>query len=179
MSTHQIVIAGFGGQGVLFAGKLLAYAGMMMGKEVSWLPSYGPEMRGGTANCHVILSDDMIASPIIQQPDILMALNKPSLEKFIDTVNPGGYAIYDNSLIEQPPVKDGVNLVGIPATKLATDIGAPKMANMVVLGQLIKASGVMTLDELKTGMAKSIPASKQHLLESNNKILDMGYQFER
>ena len=134
--TTQIILAGFGGQGILFAGKLLAYAGMLNGKEVSWLPSYGPEMRGGTANCSVIISDEQIASPIIQKPDVLLALNGPSLEKFEDAVVKGGTIIYDASLISSAKENADVNICGISATETAIGMDAKTLANMVMIGKM-------------------------------------------
>ncbi len=174
--TTQIILAGFGGQGILFAGKLLAYAGMLKDKEVSWLPSYGPEMRGGTANCNVIISDEPIASPIIQAPDVLIALNGPSLEKFIGTVAPGGTVIYDSSLISTDITRNDINIVPIPATQFAVDMNANTLANMVTLGKLAAVNETITLEEMKTALAKLVPAKKADLLELNNKALDKGYE---
>ncbi len=173
--TTQIILAGFGGQGILFAGKLLAYAGMLKGKEVSWLPSYGPEMRGGTANCHVIVSDEPIASPIIQTPDVLIALNGPSLEKFIDTVAPGGVVIYDSSLISTKIERDDITVVPIAATQTAVDMNASTLANMVTLGKLSAVNDTITLDEMKSALSKLVPAKKADLLELNLKVIDKGY----
>ncbi len=172
--TTQIILAGFGGQGILFAGKLLAYAGMLKGKEVSWLPSYGPEMRGGTANCHVIVSDTPIASPIIQKPDVLIALNGPSLEKFIDAIAPGGTVIYDDSLISTKIERDDITVVPISATQIAVDMNANTLANMVTLGKLASVNDTITLDEMKDALRKLVPAKKADLLELNIKVLDKG-----
>ena len=173
--TTQIILAGFGGQGILFAGKLLAYAGMLNGKEVSWLPSYGPEMRGGTANCSVIISDDQIASPIIQKPDVLLALNGPSLEKFEDAVVKGGTIIYDSSLIASAKENADVNVCGIPATETAIEMDAKTLANMVMLGKFIKETNVFTMDQLKDALKKLMPPSKAALYDLNCKVLDAGY----
>ena len=173
--TTQIILAGFGGQGILFAGKLLAYAGMLKGKEVSWLPSYGPEMRGGTANCHVIISDQPVASPIIQQPNVLIALNGPSLDKFENSVVPGGLILYDSSLISRKVDRTDLTVIGVPATQMAVDHKVDKLANMVMIGKLAKHDGTLTLDEIKEAMKKSVPAKKAALLETNNKVLDAGY----
>ena len=172
--TTQIILAGFGGQGILFAGKLLAYAGMLKGKEVSWLPSYGPEMRGGTANCNVIISDEPIASPIIQKPDALIALNLPSLEKFEKSVAETGKIYYDSSLISKTPDSDA-QAFAVPATQMAIDMNANTLANMVVLGKFAKETGVITLDEMKSALDKLVPPKKAALLEVNKKALDAGY----
>lgn len=176
MGMTQIILAGFGGQGILFAGKQLAYAGMLAGKEVSWLPSYGPEMRGGTANCHVILSDQEIAAPMIQSPDVLIALNLPSLEKFEKAVKPGGKIFYDSSLIERVPDHENAQVFAVPATTMSASFGADNLANMVMLGKVLKESEVLTMDEIQKAMEKTISARKQNLLELNMKCLQAGYQ---
>ena len=173
--TKNIVITGFGGQGILFAGKILAYAALMKGKELSWLPSYGPEMRGGTANCHVIISDEPVGSPIIQNPDILISMNKPSLDKFENRVAKDGYIIIDSTLIDRKATRDDVNAVYVEATKLAADAGRNSLANMVMLGALLKATGIFTLEEIKAGVEKTTPASKQHLIASNMEMIEKGY----
>ena len=174
---NQIILAGFGGQGILFAGKLLAYAGMLEDREVSWLPSYGPEMRGGTANCHVIISKQPVASPIIQHPDVLIALNGPSLKKFIDEVEPGGIVFYDSSIIHTTITRSDVKVVPIPATQIATDMGARSLVNMVALGKVIKETEIFTLDELKNAMKKSVSAAKEKLVALNNQAIDAGYHY--
>ncbi len=172
--TTEIILAGFGGQGILFAGKLLAYAGMLKGCEVSWLPSYGPEMRGGTANCNVIISDKPIASPIIQKPTVLIALNGPSLEKFINSVAPGGVVIYDSSLISTKIERDDITVVPVPATQIAVDMNASTLANMVTLGKLSTVDETITADEMKDALKKLVPAKKADLLELNLTAIDKG-----
>jgi len=178
MSTNQIVIAGFGGQGLLFAGKVLAYAGLMEGRELSWLPSYGPEMRGGTANCNVILSDSPVGSPIVDTPDILMVMNNPSLDKYENAVVKGGKIFVDSSLIARKCERDDVDVYYIPATKIAKDMGAPSLANMVLLGALIKETGCVSEDALLDGLKKVIPARKADLTELNIKALEAGRDFK-
>ena len=175
--TSELIIAGFGGQGILFAGKVLAYGGLMCEKEVSWLPSYGPEMRGGTANCHVIISDMPIGAPIITEPNLLIAMNKPSLDKFENAVVSGGTIIIDSSLIDRKVERDDVNVFYIPATQMALDMDAAKMANMIILGKLIKETDIMTYDELKAGLKKCVPQSKAELLDFNLKVIDAGYHY--
>lgn len=177
MKNNEIVIAGFGGQGVLFAGKLLAYAGLMNGYEISWLPSYGPEMRGGTANCHVIVSEEPVASPLITKPTALIAMNLPSLRKFEKDVVSGGTIIVDSSLITEEIERDDVTVIKVPATKMADEINSRKMANMILVGAFVKATGFVDFDGLMKGVAKCVPAGKEALLEMNKKVLLMGYEY--
>ena len=173
--TTNIIITGFGGQGILFEGKILAYTALVLGKQLSWLPSYGPEMRGGTANCHVIVSDEPVGSPIIITPDVLISMNKPSLEKFEGTVRSGGTILYDKSLIDRDVARDDVTTVAVEATGIATDDGKAGMANMIMLGALLKATGLFTLDEIRLGVEKTVPASKKHLIEVNMEMIEKGY----
>ncbi|MBR7159646.1 MAG: 2-oxoacid:acceptor oxidoreductase family protein, partial [Clostridia bacterium] len=144
--TTQILIAGFGGQGVLFAGKCLAYEGMFENKQVSWLPSYGPEMRGGTANCSVILSDEPVGSPIVSTPDVLIVMNSPSLDKYEDATAVGGKIFVDSALISREVRRSDVDAYYIPATKLASDLGIPTLANMIIVGKMIKETALVTLE---------------------------------
>ncbi len=174
MRENQIVIAGFGGQGLLFSGKVLAYAGMVEGRYLSWLPSYGPEMRGGTANCNVILSDREIGSPIVNHPDILMVMNGPSLDKFEKDVVPGGKIFVDSSLVTRKVERTDVEAYYIPATAMAREMGAASLANMVLLGALVKATGCVTPEGLDAGLQKVIPARKADMLDINRKMLSTG-----
>lgn len=176
MKNGEVILAGFGGQGILFMGKILAFAAMIEGKKLSWLPSYGPEMRGGTANCHVIIDDNEIGSPIVTRPNILVAMNKPSLDKFEDTVLEGGYIFVDKSLIDRDVKRDDVKTIYIDATKIADDLGNKGLANMVMLGSLLKATDIFTIDEIEDTMKKSLPKSKQALVESNMKAVKEGYR---
>ena len=173
--TNNIIITGFGGQGVLFAGKILATTALIKGKHLSWLPSYGPEMRGGAANCHVIISDEPVGSPIIINPDILLTMNKPSMDKFEDSVVPGGTIIYDKTLIDRDVKRDDVKSVAVDATKIATTQAKANMANMIMLGALLKATNIFTLDEINQGVRKAVPASKQEMAEYNIKLIEKGY----
>ena len=175
--TTKILIAGFGGQGILFTGKALAYTGLKAGMEVSWLPSYGPEMRGGTANCSVTLSDTPIGSPIVDKPDVLIAMNLPSLEKYLSETELGGYIVYDSSLIAKDVQRDGVEIYPIPATKMASDNGLDGLANMIILGKVLKVTSVLTMEQIKTSLAQMIPAKKAHLLDSNIKAIELGFNF--
>lgn len=172
---NKILIAGFGGQGVLFFGKILAYSGLIGNMEVSWLPSYGPEMRGGTANCSVILSDTPVGSPIVSNPDILIPMNLPSLEKFENAVNEGGYIVYDSSLINKEVANK--NAFGIPATKLAKDNGYNGLANMILLGYVLKKTNCISMDLIKKGVEKVVPAKKAHLLPKNIEAIELGYNY--
>ncbi len=175
--TKQILIAGFGGQGVLFAGKLLAYEALIDGKEVSWLPSYGPEMRGGTANCSITVSDAPIGSPIVSTPDILIAMNKPSLDKYICETRKGGQIFYDSSLIDGTAECDGVEIYPIPATKIAYDEGIKTLANIIMLGHMIAKNDFVTLDMAKKALGKVVSERHKDLLELNVKALTLGYQY--
>ena len=175
--THQILIAGFGGQGVLFAGKFLAYKGMVEDKNISWLPSYGPEMRGGTANCSVVLSDMPVGSPIITTPDVLVAMNLPSLQKFVDTVVPGGKIFVDSTLIDAKVERTDVEVFYIPATQMAKDAGFATLANMILMGKVIKETQAVRFDNNKETLESFIPAKKAKLIDINCQALQAGYDF--
>ena len=174
MNTKNIILSGFGGQGILFAGKFLAYKGMLEEKEVSWLPSYGPEMRGGTASCSVIVSDEKVGSPIITAPNVLIAMNLPSLDKFESTVEPGGIIICDSTLIERKAVRDDVTVYYVPATKLASDNGFPTLANMIIVGKLLNVLGEDKPEDIDAVLKKIIPAKRAAMAESNLKALQIG-----
>ncbi len=178
MSTTQILIAGFGGQGVLFAGKLLAYKGLIAEKQVSWLPSYGPEMRGGTANCSVIISDEPVGSPIVSNPDVLVAMNLPSLEKYEKDVVSGGIIIVDSTLIGKKVEREDVTTYYVPATKMAKDEGFATLANMILMGKLMKASDMLDFDGIDETVKKVVPPKKANLIDINIKALKTGYDFE-
>ena len=174
MSTTQMLIAGFGGQGILFTGKFLAYKGLVEGKEVSWLPSYGPEMRGGTASCSVILSDEPVGSPIVSTPDVLVAMNLPSLDKYEDSVVPGGIIIVDSTLIERKVKRDDVTVYYVPATKLASDNDMPTLANMIIAGKLLKATDGFTEEGVDAALKKVISAKRADMLDVNKKAMQLG-----
>ena len=175
----QILIAGFGGQGVLFAGKFIAYKGLYENKEVSWLPSYGPEMRGGTANCSVILSDAPVGSPIVSNPDILLVMNLPSLDKYENATVKGAKIIVDSTLIERKVVRDDVDAFYIPATRMANDAGIPTLANMIMVGKMIRETNAISFDDMENVLKKVVSAKHADLLEANLKALQTGYQYER
>ncbi|MBE6623487.1 MAG: 2-oxoacid:ferredoxin oxidoreductase subunit gamma [Ruminococcaceae bacterium] len=175
--TTQILIAGFGGQGILFSGKFLAYEGLLEDKEVSWLPSYGPEMRGGTASCSVIISDTKIGSPIVNDPDVLVAMNLPSLDKYENTTVSGGKIFVDSSLVARKVEKSDVEAYYIPATSLASENNLPGLANMIMLGYMIKKTGVIPYESFERALSKVVPARKIEMLGANKKALELGYNY--
>ncbi len=174
MATTQFLFSGFGGQGILFAGKFIAYKGLTEDKQVSWLPSYGPEMRGGTASCSVIVSDDPVGSPIVSNPDVLVALNLPSLDRFEKDVKPGGFIFADSTLIERKVERDDVNVFYIPATQLASDNGMPTLANMIVMGKMLKELGDFDKTGIENGLKKVISAKRADMMDLNVKALELG-----
>ena len=174
--TKEIIIAGFGGQGILSMGKILAYSGLMENKEVSWFPSYGPEQRGGTANVTVILSDKSISSPIINEFDIAIILNQPSLEKFETTVKSGGILIYDPSGIPNPPKRKDISVFKIEAMNASSEMKNPKAFNMIVLGGFLKVCPVVDLEHVMLGLKKSLPERHHHLLPMNEQAILKGME---
>jgi len=174
---QSIVIAGFGGQGVILAGKILAQAGMDHGLEVTWLPSYGPEMRGGTANCTVVLSDAPVGSPIVDEPSVVVAMNRPSLDKFEPIVAPGGAIIVNRSLIERSVERDDVHASYVELNDIALEVGNARTINMVALGALLKVAGVIPLDAVKAAMARTMEeGGKAKFVALNEQALDAGYR---
>ena len=174
MSTKQYLFSGFGGQGILFAGKFIAYKGLIEDKQVSWLPSYGPEMRGGTASCSVIVSDEPVGSPIVTYPDVLVAMNLPSLDRFESKVRPGGVIFLDSSLIERKVERTDVTAFYIPATKLAGENGFPTLANMIIVGKILKELGEYNDEGLKGALAKVISAKHADMMDVNRRAIDLG-----
>ncbi len=172
--AERIIIAGFGGQGILLAGKLLAQTGMDEGYEVTWLPSYGPEMRGGTANCHVIISPNEIGAPVIETPDVVVVFNRPSLEKFESDVKQGGLVLYDSSLIDVKPSRDDIKTFPVPATELADSLGSLKAANMVMIGAYAAASGTLTKKGVLSSLEKVISARHRKMLDVNIAAIKKG-----
>lgn len=172
---QEIIMSGFGGQGVMVMGQLLAYAGMLENKTVSWMPSYGPEMRGGTANCSVIVSDEATGAPIVYEPTAAVVLNLPSMDKFEPTVKTGGVLIVNSSLIDRAAVRNDIKVYRVPVNDIAAELGNPKMANMVALGALVGATGSVARESLYEAFSKKF-ASKPHLLEANKKAIDRGFE---
>ena len=178
MKTSQIIFAGFGGQGILFSGKFLAYNGLIAEKNVSWLPSYGPEMRGGTANCSVIISDTPVGSPIVSNADMLVVMNNPSLEKFESAVVPGGKIFVDSALVDVKVTRTDVDVYYIPATKMAAEEGLDTLANMILVGKLLKESGLFDFSNIDAVLDKIVSAKHQDLKAFNHKALSLGYNYE-
>ena len=171
---EQVVFAGFGGQGVLFAGQVLAYSGMIEGKQVSWLPSYGPEMRGGTANCNVVISEDEVASPVVTDADCAIVMNRPSLEMFEKTIHPGGWLVLNSDLIAVEPLRKDIKIVKIPANSLAEQAGNVKAANMVVLGAYNSLAAIVQKETIIEALSHIMGESKRHLIHMNEKALELG-----
>lgn len=174
--TEEIIIAGFGGQGVLSMGKILAYSGLMQDQEVSWMPSYGPEMRGGTANVTVIISDERISSPILTTYDTAIILNQQSLDKFEQSVKPGGYLIYDPNGISKHPQRTDINIYKIEASQAAGSLGLQKMFNMFVLGGYLKLKPIVKMENVIRGLKKSLPERYHHMIPDNEKAISKGLE---
>ncbi len=174
--TKEFIFAGFGGQGMLLIGKFMAMACMLDGKNVSWLPSYGPEMRGGTANCSVIVSDDPVASPIVGQADAVVAMNLPSLDKFEPMVKPGGVLVINSSIIERKAVRDDITVVYCDAMKLADEVGNPKGANVAILGALLAKMPIVSVDKMTEAIRIELGERKLRFLEGNKKALVAGME---
>ncbi len=177
MKTTKYLFSGFGGQGILFSGKFLAYKGLTDEKNVSWLPSYGPEMRGGTASCSVIVSDESIGSPIIDSPDVLIAMNLPSLDKFEKTVRAGGTIILDSTLIDRKVQRTDVEVIYLPATRLANENNCPTLANMIIVGKLLKVVGEYDENSIELALNKVISAKRVDMLEVNKKAMKIGADY--
>ncbi|MGN1412271.1 MAG: 2-oxoacid:acceptor oxidoreductase family protein [Oscillospiraceae bacterium] len=173
----EIILAGFGGQGILFAGKILAYCGLLDEKEVSWLPSYGPEMRGGTANCSVCISDSVVGSPLVTEPNLFLAMNQPSYTKFIEKVKSGGKAFIDSTLISKKSERDDIECHYIPATQIAEDNGLQGMANIVLLGNVIKETGLCALDTIRKAFENVVPQKKANLIDDNMRAIQLGMAY--
>lgn len=179
MEKQEIIIAGFGGQGVLSMGKILAYSGLMEDKEVTWMPAYGPEQRGGTANVTVIVSDDRISSPILSLYDTAIILNQPSMEKFEKKVKAGGILIYDGYGIINPPTRKDIKIFRIDAMDAANEIGNPKAFNMIVLGGLLKLRPMVTIESVLKGLKKTLPERHHHLIPMNEAAIKKGMELIR
>ncbi len=171
-----LLLAGFGGQGLLFAGKVAAYAGLIDGKEISWLPSYGPEMRGGTANCSVTISDKPIGSPLIINPNALIVMNLPSYDKFINTAAGGGVVLVDSSMIDKKTERTDISAFYVPATGLAEEHGMKGLANIILLGKLLKETGFTTVDVIDKAIEKCVSAKHGALLEQNKNAFRIGME---
>ena len=176
---EELIVAGFGGQGVLSLGMTLAYAGMVENKEISWMPSYGPEMRGGTANCIVILSENKISSPILSQFDSAIVLNQPSMDKFAPRIKPGGLLLYESGNIFKPATREDIDIIGIPATTEALKMKNAKTMNMIMLGAYLQLKPVVKNESILEALAKVLPEKYHHLLPVNRQALELGEALAR
>lgn len=174
----EIIIAGFGGQGVLFGGQLLSYAAMDEGKEVTWIPSYGPEMRGGTANCTVVISDEEIGSPFVHQPAAVIAMNRPSLDKYESLVRPGGVLVVNTSMVDRKVERTDVQVVEVDANAQAEKLGDQRMANMILLGAMLSKLPVLPVEAIEHALKEHLPARHQRLLAQNYRALREGSGFD-
>ena len=172
----EIIISGFGGQGSLFAGQVLAYAAMDMGKEVTWIPSYGPEMRGGTANCTVVIADEEIGSPLVKFPPYVIALNLPSLDKYEPIMQEGGYMVVNETMVDRAARRDDIHVIMIPANDIAEEIGDKKLTNMVTVGALVAVIPELTIESIEAALEGHLPKRHQHLLPKNYEALRRGYE---
>jgi 2-oxoglutarate ferredoxin oxidoreductase subunit gamma len=172
----EIIIAGFGGQGVLFGGQVLAYAAMDSGKEVTWIPSYGPEMRGGTANCTVVIADDEIGSPLVKNPPLGVALNLPSFDKYEETLATGGTLIVNQSMVDRGAKRADINVILVPCNEIAEEIGDKKLMNMVAIGALLTTLPEITIKDVEKALEAHLPARHKHLLPKNYEALKRGYE---
>lgn len=177
MAQNDIIFSGFGGQGIQAAGKLIAYAGLLENKYVSFLPSYGPEMRGGTSNCHVIVSDQPIGSPILNSATALLAMNRPSLDKFEEYLVAGGIIVVDSALVNRSPVRTDVKVFEIPATTIASDMGNLAYANIIMLGKLLAETHVVSSEYFEKGLKKVLPEKKHYLIPEEMKALEIGMKY--
>jgi 2-oxoglutarate ferredoxin oxidoreductase subunit gamma len=179
MEETSIIISGFGGQGTLFAGQVLAYAFMDNGLEVTWIPSYGPEMRGGTAHCTVIVSEDPIGSPLVRTPDVVLALNLPSVDKYEKLVPDDGVLIANSSLVNRDIKRKGIRILLIPANEFAEEIGMSRLANMVMVGAMAFTNPILPLDALKKALEEHIPERHQKTLPQNFTAMEKGFEFAK
>ena len=173
----EIILAGFGGQGIMFAGQILSYTAMDAGKEVTWIPSYGPEMRGGTANCTVTIADEEIGSPLVQYPPAALVMNLPSLDKYEPLVKPGGVLVINSSMVDRPAKRTDVTVVNIPCNEIAEGLGNPRLANMVAIGALLAALPVVKLSDLEAALNAHMPGRHKNLLPKNVEALQKGSEF--
>jgi len=171
---EEVIISGFGGQGALFAGQLLTYAGMDEGHVVSWFPSYGPEMRGGTAHCTIVISDEPIGSPIIHNPTSCIVLNPESMDKYEPLVKPGGLLVVNTSLVRRKATRTDIRVIGVPANELANELGSVKSANLILLGALLAANPIVRIDSIKKALDEHVAEGRRHIIEPNKRALDRG-----
>lgn len=171
---EEIITAGFGGQGILFLGQVLAHAAMVEGKEVTWIPSYGPEMRGGTANCMVVISDQRIRSPLVYSPSTAIIFNKPSMDRFEPTVSPGGLLLFNSDLVDRPARRDDLRVIPVPADSLASKVAGRQAANMVMLGAYVGATGTLSIESIEEALEEVTPEHRRSSLETNRAAIELG-----
>lgn len=174
----EIICAGFGGQGVLVLGQVIAYAGMLEGKSVSWLPSYGPEQRGGTCNCSVVVTEGAVGSPLVNRPSIALIMNGPSFDRFEPTVRPGGLLLYNSSLVRRKPTRDDLKAISVPANEVADELGNVRVANMVMLGALIQATGLVQTSSIEQALTAVISERHHGLIPLNMQALERGRAYQ-
>ena len=175
----EIILSGFGGQGIMFAGQIMSYAAMDAGREVTWIPSYGPEMRGGTANCTVVIADEEIGSPVVKNPDVALVMNLPSLDKYEPMVKPGGALVINSSMVDRGAARTDITSVSIPCNEIAEELGNPRLANMVAIGALLATQDVLTLKDMETALNNHMPGRHKNLLPKNVEALSRGSEFAR
>ncbi|MCS7011752.1 MAG: 2-oxoacid:acceptor oxidoreductase family protein [Anaerolineales bacterium] len=175
----ELILAGFGGQGIMFAGQVLSYAAMDIGKQVTWIPSYGPEMRGGTANCTVVISDEEIGSPVVKNPDIALVMNLPSLDKYEPLVKPGGMLVINESMVDRSARRTDIKVISIPCSEIAEQIGNIRLANMVAVGALLSGLDVLTVADVEAALMAHMPGRHRHLLSKNIEAVHRGYEYAK
>jgi 2-oxoglutarate ferredoxin oxidoreductase subunit gamma len=175
----ELILSGFGGQGIMFAGQIVSYAAMDAGKQVTWIPSYGPEMRGGTANCTVVVADDEIGSPVVKNPDAVLAMNLPSLDKYEPMIKPGGVLVVNASMVDRLPKRADIKFISVPCNEIAEEIGNARLANMVAVGALMEMASVLTVDDIESALSIHMPGRHKHLLPKNVEAVKRGAEYVR
>ncbi len=175
----EIILAGFGGQGIMFAGQILSYAAMDTGKEVTWIPSYGPEMRGGTANCTIVIADEEIGSPVVQNPEVALVMNLPSLDKYEPLVRPGGVLVINSTMVDRGAKRKDITVVALPCNDIAEQIGSPRLANMVAIGALLTAKPVLGVGDIQAALNAHMPGRHKNLLPKNVEALQKGAEYAK
>ncbi len=175
----ELILSGFGGQGIMFAGQIISYAAMDAGKQVTWIPSYGPEMRGGTANCTVVIADDEIGSPVVKNPDAALVMNLPSLDKYEPTIKPGGVLVINASMVDRPGQRTDIKSIAVPCNEIADEIGNSRLANMVAVGALVEMSGALTVKDIEEALNAHMPGRHKHLLPKNIEAIKRGAEYVR
>lgn len=175
----ELILSGFGGQGIMFAGQVLSYAAMDAEKQVTWIPSYGPEMRGGTANCTVVIADDEIGSPVVKNPDVALVMNLPSLDKYEPLVKPGGFLVINESMVDRGARRADITVITVPCNDIAESIGSQRLANMVAVGALLSNLKELTVADVEAALNAHMPGRHKHLLPKNIEAIHKGYEYAR